>query len=274
MVAAQQSKLPFVVFQIKGALYGIASRNVREIVMMPPVTAVPNTAPEIRGVINLRGKVMKLIDLRIKLGLPPLRAELDGLIQLLRDREQDHRNWLAELEACVRERRPFAMARDPHKCKFGLWYDRFRAEDRLLRMTLPSMDAPHKVIHATADEALRRAERGDNAGALEMISARRGHELAALIKLFEESRRILTDGPCEVAIVLGCGTELLSFSADSVEAAEQIPEERIEPMPPGLARLNDRLQCRIGQRAKTNQIVLLLGEEFFASSAGGLSRKV
>ena len=79
--------------------------------------------PEIRGVINLRGKVMQLIDLRVKLGLPSAKAEFDELIQLLHDREQDHHNWLTELEACVRERRPFKMAKDPHACKFGLWYD-------------------------------------------------------------------------------------------------------------------------------------------------------
>jgi hypothetical protein len=51
----------------------------------------------------------------------------------MRDREQDHRNWLAELEACVREHRPFGMARDPHQCKFGLWYDRYKTEDRRLK---------------------------------------------------------------------------------------------------------------------------------------------
>ena len=128
MIAAQHSKLPFVIFQIKGDSYAIASANVREIITMPQVTGIPNTPPQVRGVINLRGRIIKLIDLRVQLGLPPLRAEMDALIQLLRDREQDHRNWLAELESCVRERRPFGMARDPHKCKFGLWYDRFSTE--------------------------------------------------------------------------------------------------------------------------------------------------
>ncbi len=263
MATTQQKRLPFVVFQIKGSLYAVGSEHVREIVLMPQITGIPNTPPEVRGVINLRGKIIKLMDLRVKLGLPPLRAEMEALIQLLREREQDHRDWLAELEVCARDRRPFGKARDPHKCKFGLWYDQYRTEDRLLRMTLPSMDAPHKAIHATADVALRQAENGDIAGALEYISERRNHELGALTKLFDESRRVLVEGNREVAVVLTRGNDLLAFSADMVEAAEAIPEDRIQTMPPTLADLNSGLHCRVGIRPKSNQTILILSPEFF-----------
>jgi purine-binding chemotaxis protein CheW len=263
MITTQQKKLPFVIFQIKRGLYAVGSENVREIIVVPQVTFVPNSPPEVRGVINLRGKIIELMDLRVKLGLLPLKAEVDALIQLLRDREQDHRDWLSELEACVRERRPFAKARDPHKCAFGLWYDQFQTEDRLLRMTLPGMDAPHKAIHATADAALSRAASGDVDGALELISERRSLELGALIKLFDRSRRTLLAGNREVAVVLSRGAELLAFSADFVEAAEHIPEDRIEPMPPMLTNFNGGRHCRMGKRPRTNQTILLLSHEFF-----------
>jgi purine-binding chemotaxis protein CheW len=62
--------LPFVLFEVRDGLYAIGSEYVREIVSMPKVVPVPNVPPEVRGVINLRGKVMQLIDLRVKLGLP------------------------------------------------------------------------------------------------------------------------------------------------------------------------------------------------------------
>lgn len=266
MTARQQATLPFVLFQLKGGLYAICSSVVREIVTIPPVTRLPQAPPEIRGVINLRGQIVRLLDLRVKLGLGPLRAELDTLVQLLRDREQDHRNWLTELEACVRERRPFTMARDPHRCKFGLWYDRFRAEDRLLRMTLPAMDAPHKAIHATADLVLKRAEAGDFAGALHVIAARRNQELAALVKLFEESRRVLVEGRHEVAVVLASGQERLAFAADLVEAVEHIPQERIEPAPAALDGPNSGFRCHMAKRLKSDQIILVLSEEFLLHS--------
>jgi purine-binding chemotaxis protein CheW len=267
MLATHQNKLPYVIFQIQEGRYGITARAVREILVMPKVTGTAGAPPEVRGVINLRGKILTLVDLRVKLGMPPLRAEMDELIQLLHDREEDHRKWLAELEACVREHRPFRLARDPHKCKFGLWYDQFVTKDRLLRMVLPSMDAPHKAIHATAEEVLRRAEHDNFDGALELIATRRSQELSTLIKLFAEARHTLADGHREVAIVLSRDNHWLAFSADQVESAEQIPEDRIEPMTLAGAGLSYGCPFRVGRRPKTDKTVLILDDEFFFPSA-------
>ena len=176
----------------------------------------------------------------MKLGLSPLRSEMDALVQLLRDREQDHRDWLKELEACVRERRVFQLARDPHRCKFGPWYDAYRGRDRLLQMTLPSMDAPHQAIHATADEVLR---------------------------LFEESRRTLTERSREIAIVLSRGDRYVAFCAGRVEAAEHIPAANIEALPPQLADLS-RAGMRIARRDRTGAPhVVVDGEYFFGEAA-------
>lgn len=261
MTVVRQRRLPFVVFELMGNLYAIACRNVSAIIATPEVTGIPEVPPEIRGVIKVRGKIIKLVDLRVKLGMPPRQTELDALVQLLRDREQDHRNWLAELEACVREHRPFKLARDPHQCKFGKWYDGYRAKDQLLGMVLPSMDAPHKAIHATANEVLRLAEAGDEAGALELIESRRNQELKGLIKLFAEARSILQEGHREVAIILAHGNDQVAFAADRVEAAEHIPEENIEPMPCTLQELSGGFNCRVARRPKTNQTILLLDED-------------
>jgi len=261
MTPKRSINLPFVLFQVKDSLYGIVSDCVQEIVLMPKITPVPQTPPDVRGVINLRGKVIQLIDLRVRLGLPPLKAELEELAQSLREREQDHRNWLMELEACVHERRPFKMQRDPHKCKFGMWYDQYKTKDRLLQMTLPSMDAPHQAIHAIADEVLRQVESGDHNGALKLIGQHRNRELAALIKLFEDARRTLADGHRELAVVLSRGADKMAFSADAVEEVERLPDERIESMPAVLAGLGGGLCSRVGRRLKTNQTILLLDEQ-------------
>lgn len=49
--------------------YAIPVHDVREIVGPLPVTPVPGTAHHVLGVINLRGKVIPVIDLRLRLGL-------------------------------------------------------------------------------------------------------------------------------------------------------------------------------------------------------------
>jgi len=263
---AHHAKLPYTIFRVKNGLFALTCEHVREIVSIPSVTSVPQTPSEVRGVINLRGRVIQLVDLRVKLGQPSLRSEVEGLIQLLKDREQDHRNWLNELEKCIREHRPFGLARDPHKCKFGLWYDQYVAQDTLLSMTLPAMDAPHQAIHAAAATALGLAEKGDFDGALALIASRRNLELAALIRLFEDSRRLLTEKHREVALVLKQADKWLALCADAVEAVENIPEENIEPLPPSLADVSRGFHCRIGKRTKTNQTLLLLDADSLFSS--------
>ncbi|MRR16507.1 MAG: purine-binding chemotaxis protein CheW [Deltaproteobacteria bacterium] len=52
--------------------YGIGILKVKEIIGMITITAVPQTPAHVKGVINLRGKVIPVIDLRLKFGLPAL----------------------------------------------------------------------------------------------------------------------------------------------------------------------------------------------------------
>jgi len=52
--------------------YGLEILKVREIIGMLDITAIPQTPVFIKGVINLRGRVIPVIDLRLKFGLPPL----------------------------------------------------------------------------------------------------------------------------------------------------------------------------------------------------------
>jgi chemotaxis signal transduction protein len=262
------SPLPFLLFQVKNSLYAVGAENVREIVILPSVTAMPNLPPEIRGVINLRGKVLPLVDLRVKLGLPSAKTELDELVQLLHDREQDHRNWLTELEHCVREQRPFKLARDPHQCRFGVWYDRFQTENTLLKMALAKMDAPHQAIHASADQVLRLVEQGDSNGALRLLEDRRDHELAQLIGLFNEIRQLLREQVRELAVVLGHGDNRLAITIDQVEAVERIPEGNIEPMPTALQFQAGQLPWQVGKRGRTSETILMLDADcLFRSQA-------
>jgi purine-binding chemotaxis protein CheW len=52
--------------------YAIQVLRVREIVKIQHITGVPEAPPEVRGVINLRGKVIPVVDLRIKFGMPEI----------------------------------------------------------------------------------------------------------------------------------------------------------------------------------------------------------
>ena len=50
--------------------FGVAVLKVREIMGIQDITAVPHTPSYLKGVINLRGKVIPVVDLRLKFGMP------------------------------------------------------------------------------------------------------------------------------------------------------------------------------------------------------------
>jgi purine-binding chemotaxis protein CheW len=59
----------YLTFQLASEEFGIRVLNVREIMGVQEITAVPGTPAHIKGVINLRGKVVPVVDLRLKFAL-------------------------------------------------------------------------------------------------------------------------------------------------------------------------------------------------------------
>lgn len=64
----------YLTFFVAGEEYAVNILKVKEIIEYDTVTVVPNTAPWIRGVTNLRGNVVPVIDLAVKFGLPASQA--------------------------------------------------------------------------------------------------------------------------------------------------------------------------------------------------------
>lgn len=62
--------LQLVSFKIGDEEFGVDILSVQEINRMSQITKVPNTSDFIEGVINLRGRVIPVMDLRVKLGMP------------------------------------------------------------------------------------------------------------------------------------------------------------------------------------------------------------
>jgi purine-binding chemotaxis protein CheW len=59
----------YLTFTLAAEEYGIGILKVKEIIGMMPITTVPQTPEYMKGVINLRGKVIPIVDLRLKFGL-------------------------------------------------------------------------------------------------------------------------------------------------------------------------------------------------------------
>lgn len=59
----------FLTFLLEGEVFGLEILKVQEIMGLIPITRVPKTPTFIRGVINLRGKVIPVVDLRLKFNM-------------------------------------------------------------------------------------------------------------------------------------------------------------------------------------------------------------
>jgi purine-binding chemotaxis protein CheW len=62
-------------FFLDGLFFGVPVQQVQEVIRYQELTRVPLAAPEVSGLINLRGQIVTAIDLRRRLGLPPRPAE-------------------------------------------------------------------------------------------------------------------------------------------------------------------------------------------------------
>ena len=69
--AAQGEQLQLVTFEINGEEYAFDILAVQEINRMLELTRVPQSPPEVEGVINLRGRIIPVLDLRTRFGMPP-----------------------------------------------------------------------------------------------------------------------------------------------------------------------------------------------------------
>lgn len=92
------------------------------------VTPLPESPKEISGVIDFRGHMVELIDIKNILNFKPTKEEIQEFCELMDARRQDHINWLTTLENSVKNETEFTLTTDPHKCAFRKWYDSYNPD--------------------------------------------------------------------------------------------------------------------------------------------------
>jgi purine-binding chemotaxis protein CheW len=65
----QSSARKYLTFMIDGVSYGLPIHLVQEVITVVPITNIPDVAPHVLGIINLRGRVVPVIDARLRFGL-------------------------------------------------------------------------------------------------------------------------------------------------------------------------------------------------------------
>lgn len=71
LLEEDSQKGKFMTFQAGKEFFGISISYVNEIISMQPITAIPEVADYIKGLINLRGKIIPVIDVRVRFKMEP-----------------------------------------------------------------------------------------------------------------------------------------------------------------------------------------------------------
>lgn len=206
------------------------------------VVEIAGSSNTMLGIADYRGHALKVFGLRQALGLATLEEEIGASQKMMADREQDHVNWLMELELSVKEERSFRLATDPNQCAFGKWYNNimsdehamrtFCAGDPLIRILLNDFDEPHKKIHGLAKQVTQLVTQKKADEALSLIDQTRHTTLSEMIALFDRVRRLLGESRRSVVVVIQVGKAMAGVLVDSVNMIIQVEAGQITPMEP------------------------------------------
>lgn len=238
-----ESDFPWVIFFLNKELYAISSEKVISMEVISKIVTLPNAPPYIRGMIPFRDSIVPMLDLRVRLGMPSGKSEIDAFCAMLTQREHDHFNWVHELERSVEEKRPFTLTTDPRKCAFGQWYYSYQTENITLRTLIKRFEQPHQLLHQTAEQVVEL----ETAGKLDEVSALiqklREGPLAILRALFDETRKAVSEQR-EIAMICDVDGHHVALTVDNIDSIDRIVAVNDDGTAMIINRVND--SCIIG----------------------------
>lgn len=75
-------------FFVREALCALDAAGIQEVIRLGPLTPVRHAPPEVAGIVNLRGKIVTILDLGLRLGFPKAVPTGDSRIFIIEDRNE------------------------------------------------------------------------------------------------------------------------------------------------------------------------------------------
>ena len=93
----------YLTFGLGGEVFALETGSVREVIELVPVTRIPKTPPFMRGVINLRGHAVPVVDLRIKFDMPQVKDTVNTCIIIVDVEVEGEQSHMGAIVDSVRE---------------------------------------------------------------------------------------------------------------------------------------------------------------------------
>jgi purine-binding chemotaxis protein CheW len=153
---AMSRELHIVGFQVGRETYGVPITSLHEIVRVPEITAVPDAPEYMEGVINLRGKIVSVIDLRKRLGEKKINSTRRNRILVVEHKGRlsglivDSASEVLKIPAADVETSPTALEEGRSNCVTGLGKYKGRLIVLLDMARLLDMGSVQKSVAAAA----------------------------------------------------------------------------------------------------------------------------
>lgn len=222
-------------FTISGNVYAIPVKHIEESIQLAAITRIPQMPDYVLGVMNLRGKIVPVYDARIRMGLKSNVEERNELKDLLKQREQEHINWVTTLEEEVHQGKPITVQKDPCLCNFGKWYRPFLDElvekqkqtgnvDNVFLGVLKKFENPHKEIHALAEKADTLVKSGKTDEAIAVIEQGK-LKLERLQKLFKHFYQVIDEQSVrDIILIVNKNNMQFGITVDAINTTVEINE--------------------------------------------------
>jgi len=247
------TEIDYLVFTASNTLFALPYYILIKIVDCPQCTSLPNMPSYMRGVVELMGKPVILLDMRKIIGNNSLAEEIDELTATIATRKQDHLNWINKLKDSVYNVKEITVETNPHKCAFGRWYDTFKTESINLKNFMKRFDTPHKSIHNLAVEVKKLIEQGQRGNAEELILHAENNELRLLIGLFDTFEETVRSFTYEYAIMINNGKQQFALAVDGISSFGKF-DEVIPKLPASMRVPADHLVETIGRKVLEDRL--------------------
>jgi hypothetical protein len=177
-------------------------------------------------------------------------------------------NWLNKLKEAVNSDQEITVQTDPHKCSFGIWYDKFSTTSTNFAHYMRRFDQPHKAVHAIAIRARELMGAGQTGEARALIRDTERTVLAGLLALFDGFAEQLIRYTHEYAIVIKRGDNVFALAVDALTVFDKFTE-RTDRLPPAMQSAERQIVAGIGRLAINDAIrdVLILNSDLVLSES-------
>jgi len=215
-----------IVIHIAEGLYAIDASHVVEMHALGALSPHPHGSAVVRGVARVRGRLIPVVDVRHRMGMPPVDQKVNELDSQLAERELEHRQWISELKTSVRSGEPFAGTTDPQACAFGRWLKGYTPPSDRVASLVARFDAPHRRFHQAAARAQAELDAGDQAGAAEIARNTESRDLTEMAGLFTRVRTALKESVREIVVYVEVDGAWRGLAVDAVDSVTELGARR------------------------------------------------